>query len=85
MKRIEHDWYDARFTDDDVMHLNFRRIPITIEDVKREIDEVNKRKVERGEKTRQYIITHVEHYTYRDDDGRFIKHESYESVIEYYP
>ena len=57
----------------------------TIEGVKTEIDEANKKAVERGFRPSVYIIICKEYYTYFDDNGNFVKREENEYAIETYP
>ena len=57
----------------------------TLESTRAEIDEANKRAIERGYKAEQWIITHQEWYRLEDDDGNFVRAEEYEQAIEIYP
>ena len=84
MKRIESDQFRARL-ENGGGYLCLRGIPYSVDDVKREIDYSNKRAAEKGYKPERYLITHTEHYLYTDDDGRFIKSETIETGLEYYP
>lgn len=56
-----------------------------LEDIRKEIDEHNERMVERGYKPDQFLIIHEERYRYIDDDGLFLKSETYEQRVEIYP
>lgn len=82
MKRYEHDKYDTKsFTGASrlVVHGN------TLEKIRSEIDESNRRCIERGYKAVQWIITHREFYNWYDDHGRFVKSEEIEQAVEIYP
>lgn len=81
-KRYESDYFKARYiggSGEMAKHCD------TIEDMREAIDDANARSVSMGYKAEQYLITHLEWYTYLDDNGQFAKREEYESAIEVYP
>lgn len=83
MKKYESDYYNVRGIKDEYglcVHHND-----TLENVREEIDRVNQRAVERGYNAEQWVITHVEVYTWKDDNGVFVKREEIETRVEIYP
>ena len=54
-------------------------------EVKKEIDESEKRAVNKGYNPTQYVIVKVEGDTIMDYAGRFIKKVTVETAVEYYP
>lgn len=83
MRRIESDRYDTMCLKGAGNRLSV--VGETLERTREEIDESNKRAVRMGYKASQWIITHIEHYAWFDDNDRFIKSEDIESAVEVYP
>ena len=82
MKKYESDKYDT------LAVKGYSRLSVngnTVEEIKAEIDKANKRAVASGYKTESWIITHIEYYSWYDDDDLFIKSETLEQAIEIYP
>lgn len=82
MKRHESDRYRAMFRSGTAYLMNDCD---TLEEMREEIDRVNKRAVKRGYDEDQFIIVHIEHYAWYSDGGTFIKSETYETAVETYP
>ena len=82
MKRYESDSYKACGLDGGHYLATYSD---DLNGVKEEIDRSNKRAVELGYDAQQWLITHVEWYTWHDDNGRFVKSETYETAVEVYP
>jgi len=83
MKRFESDHYFAR--DKGGFGCLMLRHDDTVEAVRAEIDEANERAVRLGYKPTQFLITHEEFYRWNDENGVFVRSETYESVVEIYP
>lgn len=56
----------------------------TLEEIKEEIDRADARAVSLGYKSEVYTITCEEVYVWYNDDGNFVKRETYENVVEVY-
>lgn len=82
MKRYERDTYRAMFRSGTAYLMNDCD---TLEEMKAEIDRVNKRAVKRGYNADQFIIVHVECYSWYSNGDTFMKKETYETAIERYP
>ena len=82
MKRFEGDRFDTMAIKG---HYRLHVIGDSLESTRAEIDEANKRAIEKGYKAEQWIITHKEWYRLEDDDGNFVRAEEYEQAIEIYP
>lgn len=57
----------------------------TLEGIKEEIDRANCRAEKLGYKQTTFTITCEEVYLWVDDDGNFMKRETYENIVEVYP
>lgn len=82
MKKYESDKYD---TLEIKGHSRLSVNGYTLEGIKAEIDRANERAVAQGYKAQSWIITHIEYYSWYDDNDLFIKSETLEQAIEIYP
>ena len=82
MKRYEGSKYDTMAVGG---HHRLSVMGDTLERIRQEIDEANTRAVAKGYSAEAWIITHVEWYTYYDDNDNFVKSERLEQAVEIYP
>lgn len=83
MKRYSFERYNARaLTGSASLYLLHDD---TLEGTKQDIDASNERAEAQGYKAERWMITHIEVYTYVDDNGQFVKREELEQAVEIYP
>ena len=84
MKKYESSCYRA-VSIHGTSSLNFRSIPKSVEEVRKEIDESNENAVKKGYNAHSWLITYKTVLTYYDDNNVFVSQGTAEKVIEIYP
>ena len=82
MEKIERDYYKALIKGGSA---ELAETGDSVEEMREIIDRVDERAAKLGYEPYWYIIVHVEHSKWFDDDGLFVKEEKFTRRVQIYP